>query len=367
MNLPKPSNAAGMRARFQLAYAGFRLDVDLQLPGHGVTALFGPSGSGKTTCLRCVAGLEHASTGHLSIDGLVWQDSEAGIFVPTYRRSLGYVFQDANLFSHLTVHRNLSYGMRRIPESERHVSWDRAVDLLGIGHLLDRMPDRLSGGERQRVGMARALLSSPHLLLMDEPLAALDMQRRNEILPYLRRLHDELDIPILYVTHSPDEVARLADHLVFLDQGTVLAHGPLSEMLARLDLPTAHGEEAGTVIEAVVSEHDAHDHLDRLTFSGGDIWVAELGTPTRGSVRIRIPARDVSLATRDLTGSSILNRLPATITAMADADTPAHLLVRLDAAGTPLMARITRRSWRELELRVGSPIWAQIKSAALLG
>ncbi len=246
-----------IEARFQIAYSGFSLDVDLQLPGKGVTALFGHSGSGKTTCLRCVAGLERAPLGRLVVNGEVWQDSETAVFLPPHKRALGYVFQDANLFEHLSVERNLTYGMKRVPRDQHRVALKQATELLGIGHLLERMPVHLSGGERQRVGIARALLTSPRLLLMDEPLAALDLKRKAEILPYLERLHDELDIPILYVSHSPDEVARLADHLVLLDQGRSIASGPVVETLARTDLPLSHLEDAGVVIDGQVLEHNA--------------------------------------------------------------------------------------------------------------
>jgi len=206
----------GIQACFRLDWPGFSLDVDLALPTRGVTALFGHSGSGKTTLLRCIAGLERAPQGRLIVNGEVWQDEQR--WVPTYKRPIGYVFQEPSLFSHLSVISNLRYGLKRMSDEQR-VSLDQAIDLLGIGHLVDRKPDRLSGGERQRVGMARALAVSPRLLLMDEPLAALDLKRKQEILPYLERLHDELDIPVLYVSHSPDEVARLADYLVAMEDG----------------------------------------------------------------------------------------------------------------------------------------------------
>ena len=237
-----------IQARFQVIWPGFTLNVDLDLPGRGVTALFGHSGSGKTTLLRCLAGLERHSTGSLHFKGEVWQDSTRSIFRPTHQRSLGYVFQEASLFPHLSVRKNLEYGRKRV-NSGHKVSLDHAVELLGIGHLLDRMPDRLSGGERQRVAIARALATSPELLLMDEPLAALDLKRKSEILPYLERLHDELDIPMFYVSHSPDEVARLADHVVLLAEGRVVAAGGLRETLARLDLPTAFTEDAGQPVK----------------------------------------------------------------------------------------------------------------------
>ncbi|WP_323156302.1 molybdenum ABC transporter ATP-binding protein, partial [Pseudomonas oryzihabitans] len=210
-----------LTARFELSHPGFALDVDLALPGSGVTALFGPSGSGKTSCLRCVAGLEHGARGRLVVAGETWQDSERGLFLPPHRRALGYVFQDANLFEHLDVRRNLLFGWKRVAPGERRLALEQVVELLGIAGLLTRMPARLSGGERQRVGIARALLTSPRLLLMDEPLAALDAERKAEILPYLERLTRELALPILYVSHAPDEVARLADHLVLLEQGRV--------------------------------------------------------------------------------------------------------------------------------------------------
>ena len=358
---------AGIQARFRLAYADFSLDVDLNLPGRGVTALFGHSGSGKTTCLRCIAGLERAPQGRLEINGELWQDSASGLFVPPHQRALGYVFQEASLFPHLSVRRNLEFGMRRIDPASRRVEWEHVLELLGIGQLLERMPERLSGGERQRVGIARALLTSPRLLLMDEPLAALDLKRKNEILPYLERLHDELDIPILYVSHAPDEVARLADHVVLLDQGRVVAQGPLQETLARLDLPTAFSEDAGVVIEARVAEHDERYHLTRLDFPGGAVLVARRPEALGQRLRLRVHARDVSLALSRSEDSSITNVLAATVRELAAADTPAHVLVRLDAAGTPLLARITRRSSDHLGLAPGRQVWAQIKAVALLG
>lgn len=356
-----------IHARFRVSYPGFALDVDLHLPGRGVTALFGHSGSGKTTCLRCVAGLELADVGVLEVNGEVWQDSARGIFVPTHRRPLGYVFQEASLFPHLSVQRNLEFGMKRVPSAQRRVVWDQAIELLGIGQLLDRMPDRLSGGERQRVGIARALLTSPRLLLMDEPLAALDLKRKSEILPYLERLHDELDIPVLYVSHSPDEVARLADHVVLLDQGKVVAQGGLVETLARLDLPTAFTEDAGVVIESVVGGHDEHYHLTRLDFAGGSVLVARRPEAIGHRLRFRVHARDVSLAETQNENSSITNLLPAIVQEVVEADTPAHVLVRLDAGGTPLIARITRRSCDQLGIVANRRMWAQIKTVALLG
>ena len=363
---PTPS-AAAIEARFAVSYAGFRLDVDLRLPGRGVTALFGHSGSGKTTLLRCVAGLEPAARGRLVVNGECWQDDARGIQVPTHRRELGYVFQEASLFPHLSVRRNLEFGLRRIPAAVRRVQLDHAVALLGIEAMLERMPERLSGGERQRVGMARALLTSPRILLMDEPLAALDHKRKQEILPYLERLHDELDIPVLYVSHSPDEVVRLADHVVMLGEGKVMAAGELHATMARLDLPTAFTEDAGVVIDGTVAAHDDHYHLTRLDFAGGAVWVQRQPVALGRRLRFRIHARDVSLADHKVEGTSIVNLIAVTVKEVVGADSPAHVLVGLDAGGTALIARITRRSSAQLGLRPGLRMWAQIKSVALLG
>ncbi|MGC1332795.1 molybdenum ABC transporter ATP-binding protein, partial [Pseudomonas sp.] len=220
--------ATTLTARIRHCFSAFTLDVDLQLPGRGVSALFGQSGSGKTTCLRCLAGLERASNAYIEVNGQVWQDSDRGLFLPPHQRPLGYVFQEASLFAHLNVQRNLEFGWRRIRATQRKVQLDQACTLLGIGHLLTRMPTHLSGGERQRVGIARALLSSPGLLLMDEPLAALDSQRKAEILPYLERLHSRLRLPVVYVSHSAAEVLRLSDHLVLLAGGRLRAAGPVA-------------------------------------------------------------------------------------------------------------------------------------------
>ena len=370
---PAPPTAeppGGIVARFAIAYPGFTLRADLQLPGRGVTALFGASGSGKTSLLRAIAGLERHAGGYLAVNGEVWQDARH--FVPTHRRPLGYVFQEASLFAHLDVARNLDYGLRRIPATARRVPRAQAIELLGIGHLLQRRPATLSGGERQRVAIARALLTAPQLLLMDEPLAALDAQRKAEILPYLARLRAELDIPVLYVSHALDEVIQLADHLVLLGggraTGQVLASGPIAQTLARIDLPTAQSASAAVLIEATVQDYDSAYELLRLGFAGGEL-LAPHPTPLAPGTRLRlqVQARDVSLALAPAQGSSILNRLPATVTGITSADTPAHMLVRLDAGGTPLLARITRFSCDQLHLAVGMPVWAQVKAVALLG
>ncbi len=354
-----------IQARFHHRYAGFTLDVDLQLPGKGVTALFGPSGCGKTTLLRCMAGLTRADQGQLTVNGEVWQDDEH--CRPTHQRPLGYVFQEASLFAHLNVRRNLQYGQARVQKTERRIELGSVVELLGIAHLLERMPQGLSGGERQRVAIARALLTSPRLLLMDEPLAALDIARKMEFLPYLERLHDELDIPVVYVSHAPDEVARLADHIVLMQEGRTVAAGPLTETLARLDLPIHLGEDAGVVLRAVVVERDTAWHLARVEFPGGSLWVRDGGHAVGHAVRVRILARDVSIALAPVVGTSIQNCLPATVEQMAGDYHPALSLLRLRLGQSPLLARLTRRSAAALELESGKLVWVQIKAVALIG
>ncbi|WP_414158027.1 molybdenum ABC transporter ATP-binding protein [Pseudomonas sp. BNK-45] len=357
-----------LHIKLHLDYQAFDLDLDLQLPGRGVTALYGHSGSGKTTCLRCIAGLEKAGRGRILINDEVWQDSRQRLFVPPHKRSLGYVFQEASLFAHLSVQANLEFGLRRIPKAQRRVDMAQATELLGIGHLLQRHPQHLSGGERQRIGIARALLTSPRLLLMDEPLAALDSRRKGEILPYLERLHDELDIPVLYVSHSQDEVARLADHIVLLSDGRALASGPIGQTLARLDLPLALGDDAGVVVEGRVSHYDPNYQLLTLQLPDSPLQVRVAhGALAQGkALRFKVQARDVSLSLQASEHSSILNRLPVTVCEEIPADNVAHVLVRLDAAGTPLLARITRYSRDQLELHPGQQLWAQIKAVAVL-
>ena len=375
-------------ACLQLARQGFTLDVALQLPERGVTALFGPSGCGKTTLLRAIAGLERA-VGRVALGDEVWQDDIARRWLPTHQRPLGYVIQDAALFPHLDVAANLAYGRRRSAEAWRFggvVGADRApdpsafapdavADLLGIGPLLQRRTATLSGGERQRVAIARALATAPRLLLMDEPLAALDGQRKAEILPYLERLHRELALPILYVTHAMDEVARLADHLVLLDEGRVLAAGPLAELLARPDLPLARQDDAGVVIEATVAEHDRAYGLSRVVFGGGALWVGETQAGPGQAVRARVLARDVSVTRQRPVETSVVNVLPVWLESLA-ADRSTALLRLVvgtpglhgpaGAGGVRLLARITRRSCDALALHPGAALFAQIKGVALM-
>jgi molybdate transport system ATP-binding protein len=314
--------------------------------------------------LHCIAGLERPAGGVLEVNSARWQDQ--GVFLPAHRRPIGYVFQEASLFAHLSVRSNLEYGLKRIPRSQRQVAFSDAVELLGIAPLLARKPGHLSGGERQRVAIARALLTSPQLLLMDEPLSALDQTSKAEILPYLQRLHGELSIPVLYVSHSLDEVAKLADYLILLERGQVRAAGPLSDLAARLDLPLAHGEEAGAVLDATVTGFDEPYHLAYLQFPGGRIAVARQHLTLGSHVRIRIHARDVSLTLVHQQHTSILNIIPARVVEFVE-DGPAQAMVRLDASGTPLLARVTRKSAHLLGLYPGMQVYAQVKSAALVG
>lgn len=357
---------APVEARFQLDYAGFSLDVDLTLPGRGVTALFGHSGSGKTTLLRLLAGLERARRGRLVVGGEVWQDDAASVYRPTHQREIGYVFQEASLFPHLNVRRNIAYGMKRAAGGLGQEPLDQAVALLGIAHLLDRSPATLSGGERQRAAIARALATRPKILLMDEPLAALDNKRKEEILPYLQKLHDELRIPVVYVTHSPDEVARLADHLVMLDAGRVQAAGATTELMTRTDLSLAHGDVAGALLVAMVTGFDPAYGLTHCSLDGGTISLTQPNLHAGDTVRLRIQARDVSLALQDVPDTTILNTLPVTVTDITD-DTPGQAMVGLDARGTRLLARITRKSVDALSLRAGMQVYARIKGVAVIG
>ena len=362
-------SAEALHLQAHLDLGGFVLDVAVDLPGRGITALFGPSGSGKTSCLRVLAGLERRARGRVAAGADVWQDSAQSLFVPPHRRALGYVFQEASLFAHLNVQDNLTFGFRRTPAGEQRHGWDRPLELLGIGHLLQRWPHELSGGERQRVAIARALATSPRLLLMDEPLAALDAARKAEILPYLERLQTELDIPVIYVSHAIDEVARLADHLVLLEAGRVAAQGPTSRLLTRLDLPLAHGDSAAAVIAGTVLGHEPGFHLTQVGFPGCNLrFVSPARQRVRvpgETVRLRVQARDVSLTLSHQADTSILNVLPACVLELRE-DSPGYVMVVLDTSGTRLLARVTRKSADALQLAPGTSVFAQVKGVALL-
>jgi molybdate transport system ATP-binding protein len=352
----------GLQVR--LARGDFLLDVDLALPASGITAVFGPSGSGKTTLLRCVAGLEAPDLARIVVDGETWQDTQQGVHLPTHRRPLGYVFQEASLFDHLDVAGNLAFGRKRAGTDDAALA--PLLRLLGVEPLLRRRPHELSGGERQRVAIARALATQPRILLLDEPLAALDAARRREILPWLEELRDKLRIPMLYVTHSGDEVARLADHLVLLDAGRVRAAGPLAQTLARIDLAAVPGEEAGALLHGTLVARDPQWQLAQVRFDGGTLWLPDPGFALGHAVRVRVLARDVSLALLPPERSSIQNVLPCTVRAIAPGGHASQALVQLECGGVLLLARITARAVHALALASGASVWAQVKSAALV-
>nr|WP_307730464.1 molybdenum ABC transporter ATP-binding protein [Massilia violaceinigra] len=364
------SGAAGqgeaIRMRFDIRRSGFAMQVRLDLPGRGVSALFGHSGSGKTTLLRAIAGLERHAGGYLEVNGQVWQDDAAGVFLPTHQRALGYVFQEASLFAHLSVQGNLDFARKRARAADGASVMAHAVALLGIGHLLARRPEGLSGGERQRVAIARAMLGAPRLLLMDEPLASLDARRKDDVLPYLERVQAELAIPMLYVSHSTQEVARLADHIVVLDGGRIVASGPAAETLVLPEVTRGMLDEAGALVDGVVESVDSDYGLLSLKAAGGTMYIAHAPLAAGTRLRLRVLARDVSVALVAQAGSSILNQLRATVVQIAPGIDPAHVMLRLDAGGTALLARITRRSCDQLGLEAGMPVWAQVKAAALL-
>ncbi|VAX11308.1 Molybdenum ABC transporter ATP-binding protein ModC [hydrothermal vent metagenome] len=354
-----------MKIRYQLQRGEFLLDVDFQLPVKGISALFGPSGCGKTTCLRCIAGLEKPQQGFFMLGDQGWQDSAQSHFIPAYQRAVGYVFQDAALFPHLNVQANLLYGYKRLRNRAAQIKPDEMIDLLRLSKLLDRSVENLSGGERQRVAIGRALLGNPDLLLMDEPLSALDASSKAEIMPCLEQLHQQLSIPILYVSHSADEVAQLADQIVLMDKGRVVAQGPSHEILTRLDLSLAQSPEASAIIDATIESHDNEFSLSRLAFSDQHISLPILDLAAGQGVRIIIHARDVSLALEHHANTSILNILPVEVEAISEINA-AQMLVRLSVGGQKLLSRITRKSASVLELKIGQRLYAQVKSVSLL-
>ena len=370
----------GLHIKLNLQRPNFELNVDVQLPATGITVLFGPSGSGKTTMLRCVAGLEKAPHGRVALEQaeqplqphFVWQDHTRGVWVPTWQRDLGYVFQEASLFEHLNVLQNVRYGLKRCHKPGGPQALEQAIGLLGIDHLMDRPIASLSGGERQRVAIARALATQPRLLLLDEPLAALDPSRRQDILPWLEHLRDALHIPMLYVTHSMDELVRLANHVVVLAQGRVQQSGPLQQVLTELNTPLAQGDEAATLITGSVDQIDTAWHLARVAFTGGSIWLRDDGFALGQKLRLRVLAKDVSLSTVQPQHTSIQNLLPCTVESVTPDTHPSQALVRLRcgpdsaAAQDVLLARITRRAVQDLQLQAGSSVWAQVKSVALV-
>lgn len=344
------------------AFPGFTLDLAFTAPP-GLTALYGPSGSGKTTVINAVAGLLRPDRGRVVVEGALLMDTAAGIALPPHRRRAGYVFQDARLFPHLTVRQNLGYGAWFAPAAPGP-DLPRIADLLDIAPLLDRRPAGLSGGERQRVALGRAILSRPRILLMDEPLSALDEARKLDILPYLERLRDELHLPILYVSHAMAEVARLATTLVLIDRGRLVAAGPAEAILSDPATAPALGlREAGALLTVRVAAHDA-DGLTRLDTGAGPLWLPRVSTAPGTHLRLRILAQDVMIALSRPQGISALNILPATIRDLRLGDGPGALL-QLDCGGATILARVTRRSAGALDLRPGLPVFAVLKAVSV--
>jgi molybdate transport system ATP-binding protein len=367
MNADRALGATGTAETIRVAFRGrlgkFALDAAFATPAFGITALFGPSGCGKTTVLRCIAGLQRLD-GTCAIGGDVWQDGSR--FLPTHRRAIGYVFQEASLFPHVSVRRNLLYGAGSA--AANGIAFDTVTALLGIGHLLERAPRHLSGGERQRVAIGRALLSQPKLLLMDEPLSALDRDTKQEILPFLERLHESLRLPIVYVSHDMGEVERLADHLVLMQEGRVIAAGPLHDLQSDPSLPLAVSREAAVTLDALVQSYDQGDGLLTLAVDGQPFLVPTATAPAGPSQRLRVAAGDVSLARERSTASTILNIVPVRIvsaTPLGSYEMLAVLGIGRGEGGARLLARVTRRSWQRLDLREGLDVFAQIKSVAL--
>ena len=351
--------------RHRFSAEGFAVDAAFCVPARGVTAIFGPSGCGKSTILNAVAGLLRPQEGRILLDGAALLDTTHGIALPAERRRCGLVFQEARLFPHLNVESNLRYGLRRAPRGAAGPGFDEVVALLGIAALLHRRPARLSGGERQRVALGRALLMRPRILLMDEPLAALDAPRRAEILPFLARLREAADMPILYVTHALDEVDALADHLVLMEEGRVIASGGLEALTARTDLPLAARRDAGVVISARIAGHDPARGLTRLEIPGGQLTLPLQAEPPGTLVRLRLRARDVAVALTPPEAISIQNVLPVTIRSITPTASPHEVFLRLALGDTILLSRVTRDAVERLELFAGKPVHALVKSIAL--
>jgi molybdate transport system ATP-binding protein len=342
----------------------FDLDATFRAEG-GVTALFGRSGAGKSTVLNLIAGLAAPASGRIAVGGRELYDSRRGVDLPAHRRGVGYVFQEGRLLPHLTVRHNLTYGRFFANGRKRVLDLDHAIELLGLAHLLERRPAALSGGEKQRVAIGRALLADPGVLLLDEPLASLDAPRKAEILYYVERLRDEVRVPIVYVSHSLEEVVRLADTLVLLSEGRVLGSGPVRDMMARAELrPYLGRHEGGAVIEARVAGQDLESGLARLEFGGGALEIPDVEALAGERVRVRIRARDVSIALARPQGLSIRNVLAGTVVELGAEEGPS-LDVQLDLGGTPLIARITRKSAGELRLKPGLPVFALIKAVSI--
>lgn len=357
-----------LEASYNGTTGGFRIDLDFAMPLEGITALFGASGSGKTSILRAIAGLSRLD-GSLKVGGDVWQDDKAGVFLPPHKRSVGYVFQEASLFPHLTVRDNLLYGQKRIPTGgSARLDIDDVAALMDIAPLQDRHPATLSGGERQRVAIGRALLRAPRLLLMDEPVSALDQRGRDKLLRCLDQLHKDLTLPILYVSHDTAEVARLADHTVLISNGRKLAEGPTRDIFERLDiLPPGGSPEASVLLEAVIVAHDPISHLTHLRVGEHDISIPHITGDVGSTVMLRVRARDVAIATTKPEGISIRNILAGTISDMREDTASPYVELLVDIGGGHVRAQVTHDACADLALHEGQQVHALVKSMSLDG
>jgi molybdate transport system ATP-binding protein len=344
----------------------FTLDARFELPTPGVAALFGRSGCGKSTLVSVIAGLMQADTGRVALDDRVLLDTENRIVMPPERRRIGYVFQDARLFPHLSVAANLEYGQRRAP-GRRYVNLDTVATLLDLGSLMDRRTHQLSGGERQRVAIGRALLSQPSLLLLDEPLASLDAARRGEVLPYLEILRDQLAVPMVYVSHDFDEVLRLATHVVLMKSGKTIAQGGVGEMSLNPELRSIVGTDAvGAIVDGTVLGTDPASGLTRVRVGHGELKVQAASIAAGAQLRVQLLARDLIIATQAPQHLSVRNMLSGVVTAVTSDDAESDLIA-MDIGGTVIMARVTKAATRELALEPGLPAWALVKSVSLRG
>lgn len=344
----------------------FTINVNIQLPANGISVLFGHSGAGKTSILRCVAGLQQAKNSFIKIHNDVWQDDAASIYLPTWQRSLGYVFQDACLFEHMTIEKNIHYGKQRRLKNSPKKMVDDIIELLDLSLLLNRYPQQLSGGERQRVAIARALATQPKLLLLDEPMASLDQNLRQDIFPWLEKLRDELKTPMLYVTHSTEEVVRLADHIVCIEKGQVYLQGNATDILSQPNNPIMVGDNIGAVVDAMPIARDEKWQLICVSFDGGQLWLKDNGLSLHRPVRVQIFAKDISITLNEPLLTSIQNHFACIIESINTDQHPSQAIVQLKCGNTLLLARITQRAVAQLQLTVNQQVWAQIKSAALV-
>jgi molybdate transport system ATP-binding protein len=353
---------------FKLSYpsrdSSFDFEVSTSIPNNGITAVLGESGSGKTTLLRCIAGLEKAAKGHFQIGASTWLSEQ--INIPTHKREIGYVFQDSRLFDHLSVKDNLSFALKRSHEKVTRAFFEEVIHALDVEHLLTRSPNFLSGGEKQRVAMARALLIKPKILLMDEPLASLDETRKQEILPYLSALQSISNVPIVYVSHSSDEVCKLANHLLVFNKGKLATSGPINDVLSSTELPPNYVSEASTILHCQVLERNDRWQLIKVAFDDSFLWLEDRGQELGQKLKVRLLASDLSISLDPSPQSTMLNRLEGRINSIQNNSTSASALVKVDVGNEELIARVTRKSIDDLFLIIGMPVFLHVKSVAIL-